>query len=85
MCPPPEWACGATSVVNQTESEISMLKKTVAGAALIAATVGLSGATAYAATAPGAPALKAQAETRAAQPVYYRYRRLLYGRSYGWG
>jgi hypothetical protein len=65
-----------------------MLKKTVAGAALMAAAFAMSAAPAFAHAAPGAVAVKAQTATEnAVQPVYYRRGGYVVRRHYGagWG
>ena len=61
------------SVTNPAESETIMLKKTVAGAALLAAALAMPGAPALANTTRGAPALNAQVGSGAAPVAYYRY------------
>ena len=62
-----------------------MLKKTVAGAALMAA-LAMSAAPAFAHAAPGAVAVKAQTVTEnAVQPVYYRRGGYVVRRPYGLG
>ncbi len=61
-----------------------MLKKTLAGAALMAAAFAISSPPALANVASGTTAMKAQAgSSSAVQPVFYR--RGFVGRPYGWG
>jgi len=63
-----------------------MLKKTVAGAALMAAALAMSAAPAFAHASPGAAAIKAQTATeKAVQPVYYRRGGYVVRRPYGVG
>ena len=63
-----------------------MLKKTVAGAALMAAALAMSAPPAFAHTAPGAAAVKTQTVTEnTVQPVYYRRGGFVVRRPFGWG
>lgn len=63
-----------------------MLKKTVAGAALMAAAFAISAGPALANVAPGAAAINGKATTDSAlQPVYYRRGGYVVRRPYGWG
>ncbi len=61
-----------------------MFRKTLAGAALLAAAVAMPGAAALANTIPGASNLNAEVSASAAQPVgYYRYGHPVYRHYWG--